>query len=462
MGDETYASCEAIEGELFWNSDQNAYCCCFDYGDFGSVKVFPLEQGEFPLERYLEWRNGMRARHRRGEISSNCRSCCRLQTRRWPDDETCRLRVLTLTHFKSCNLACTFCGNRSLRANSSIEEVDVRAILRDMVARGLFAPDAQIMIAGGEASTWPHFDEVLQILLPLRLRFLVCTNAVRYLPVLDHLWDAAGRVEVVCGIHAASRTTHRSLVGGGDVFEAVWKNFARYVTAGGAFVRGKMVLLPQNVHEAESFVDRCVDVGARAVDVASDNKVSVPDDAVLAATARFYRRACDHGLRLTWGDRLLIVRGQDPVRWQKFFDAACRIPGGRLIPGGRSVRVEHAGRNERAKDAILYLSHVDTAISGFVEIERHLVGSQGTQPVQETITARGRSLMFASPGSFVELFVPGGVVRLTFITNQWAGRARILVDGTEAGTIDMYHDGLYSRVREVSVDLENVRLPGAT
>jgi organic radical activating enzyme len=84
-------------------------------------------------------------------------------------------------------------------------EVDVRRIVGDMVEQDLFACDAHVMFAGGEPSIWGRFDDVLATLLSHGVRFLVCTNGVRYMPALEAVWDPAGRLEVICGVLSAGR-----------------------------------------------------------------------------------------------------------------------------------------------------------------------------------------------------------------------------------------------------------------
>ena len=140
-------------------------------------------------------------------------------------------------------------------------------MFQDLIDQQLLAPNATVRFSGGEPTLSVEFEPLLRLLTEYGVRCVIYTNATKR---SDAIMEALARdkVELVLGIDAASVEVYKAIKKM-NYNEKVWQVVAEYCNAvlPGASnkVWANFIFCIENIHEAEHFVRRAADAGAKHV-----------------------------------------------------------------------------------------------------------------------------------------------------------------------------------------------------
>jgi pyruvate-formate lyase-activating enzyme len=264
MSDE-YESCEWIEGGLAFNRDSLNACLIVHHGT-GFPFVADYRGGALPLETLMAVRERIRAANRSGAGHPECRGCAHLRKRKWARRHY-PIEIVGIAHFAHCNIKCSYCFLQTQDAASfaaGMKPYPIVAVVRDLIRCGQLAPHAIVDWGGGEPTSYPEFDELLELLLEHGTFHYIHTNGTRF-PKAVAKSRAAGRVHVICSVDAGLPETYL-LLKEKDYLERVWSNLHEYVRAGSA-VSLKYIMKEENCGDAdlEAFAARAAILRPREV-----------------------------------------------------------------------------------------------------------------------------------------------------------------------------------------------------
>jgi sulfatase maturation enzyme AslB (radical SAM superfamily) len=194
--------------------------------------------------------------------------------KKWEPSERCldRLEIesVSLAYFSTCNIRCNYCFTVQLNDDQLTplgRAPRLYNILRKLFEEGHFEANPEILFAGGEPTLTPEFERLLNLFSEHGCRVSIITNAVkRSQAIVDSL--KRGNLKVVMGIDAATADVYKAIKKM-NYNEAVWTNAAEYAAAGEAdasnAVWGKFIVLVENFHETEQFIERAEAAGIRHV-----------------------------------------------------------------------------------------------------------------------------------------------------------------------------------------------------
>ena len=264
--DESYVSCEWIEGGLTYGTTELNVCCIPNQGGNGGwEKIVDYSPDTIPdLLAFVRTKQRMRHAAQSGGVD-NCRGCSRLAKNPWPVKLPV-IDTLNFSHFHRCNLRCNYCYLEQpdyVPDKKALEDPNPLAgHMRYWRSTGMLATNAVVYWGGGEPSILRDFDETLSQLVDHGCRNVVNTNGIRYSEAIETALRAPGQM-VVCSIDAGTAETYRRKKGA-DVFDRVLRNCERYARAAS---QGRMALkyiVDLDNHgndEIDGFVERAAAIG---------------------------------------------------------------------------------------------------------------------------------------------------------------------------------------------------------
>jgi radical SAM family protein len=305
-----YRSCEWIESRLVLGPTDLKFCCV-PHSDCtrGWVSICEYRGGPLPVAHILAERARLVERNNQGDPTSPCHGCRYLREDDWtPLPGNARFDWIGVDNFFRCNLRCIYC-DLVIHEDWHLPDLAyaIEPVLRELIEGGLLAPGTTVVWGGGEPSILPGFEAIQRLLLDQDLTQQINTNAVRYADVITE-GLARGRVEVVTSVDAGTPRTYERIKGG-DCFDRVWANLARYARTGGD-VYAKYIIRRDNLDRRDlaGFVRQCVEADVRKV-VLSLDREEVAQHAISDETAFAFawldREARKHGREVSSVEKLI-------------------------------------------------------------------------------------------------------------------------------------------------------------
>lgn len=266
-----YLSCRYIERGIVFQPYRVITPCCVNPANGLTPELVPFSDGSFSVDGMLEARSQLISQHQAGNIAKECQGCPRLTEDDWSVEQLGEYLIdeVTIAHFTSCNIRCNYCytvTRPELTAPLS-KAPRLLPVFQELIERKLLAPYAVVKFSGGEPTLSPEFETLLTMLSNYGAHCIVYTNATKASNAIINALKR-DKVEVICGIDAASVKTYRAIKKM-NYHDKVWKVLAEYYGAqpvdSSNKVWAKFIFCVENYQEAAEFVRLAAMAGARHV-----------------------------------------------------------------------------------------------------------------------------------------------------------------------------------------------------
>ena len=287
---DVFPSCRWIEGGVVFDEGYLTVCCVNN-----RRRPIPFicgfDGGKYPVEIVQAKREHIRSANKAAGFP-NCVDCGLLETRAWERSDKEELEVVLIHHHKACNLRCRFCflqNEEDVVDPAEIAQVsppeDLNATLRSMIEAGHITTNTGVAFAGGEPTLAADFEDTLRLFEDFGSKsIIVFTNSVLLSDSILSRLPHNRALEVVTSVDAGTAETF-ARIKGVDQFDRVWSNLRTYAGVSDR-VAAKMVVMPENLHEVEAFVELAVDCGVRDVRYDVDFWELDVSDEVVASVAQ--------------------------------------------------------------------------------------------------------------------------------------------------------------------------------
>ncbi|HEV3386265.1 MAG TPA: radical SAM protein [Gemmata sp.] len=299
--DEAYESCEWIEGGLAFNR-RSLHTCLIVHHRTGLPFVADYEGGEIPLETLLALREKIRTANRHGGGHPECKGCPHLRKQHWPRTQY-PIEIVGIAHYTYCNIKCTYCylqtKDPALFA-AGLKPYSLLPAIKKLISDGLLAPQAIIDWGGGEPTSYPEFDELLEILLAHGTFHYLHTNGTRFPSSLRRTLSPE-RVHVICSVDAGLADTYVKIKKR-NYLDRVWTNLQDFLRVG-SIVTLKYIVKEENCGNADlqAFVARAARLRPRELIIDYDYDFPEPGPEVMDALSRLKAMAMAAGITARLG-----------------------------------------------------------------------------------------------------------------------------------------------------------------
>ena len=306
--DREYLSCPWIESRLVFAVEKLLLCCVTNHGK-GCPQVCDFQGGELPVDRILAFREEVKAANRQDGCYSLCEGCGWLERRAW-EPQKHPFNHLTIAHFTECNLQCKYCyvTQGGFHRNPA-RPYDIYPILEALIRRRLLSPRAYVFWGGGEPTLFEDFNRSFELLMNYGAEQAVSTNATVVSKTLKEGLKRR-KISLVCSVDAGTAETYRKIKNR-DYFDRVWRNLREYAGTGGR-VDAKIIVMEENRHEIEPFLDLAAGAGIRNVVYDVNFHVQEHSPEIVDAIARLhYEGALKRGLGIIEGGSGVPAFGEE-------------------------------------------------------------------------------------------------------------------------------------------------------
>lgn len=182
-----YLSCKWLEHGIIFDHANILRVCCSQNNEGGGRYILKHNyQGEIlDWEEIFSQKRLQRNIQKEGKIYANCKGCIQLEKKRWDNKDY--IDTLLLTHWIHCNSACSYCpavrDEELLRVN---KHYNVLPAIKDLMAKKILKKNAYVSIAGGEATIYPEFEELLHSLLDYGIKNIcINTSGIKYSEAIE-------------------------------------------------------------------------------------------------------------------------------------------------------------------------------------------------------------------------------------------------------------------------------------
>lgn len=308
-----YVSCKWLEyGIIFDHANIVRVCCAQSHEGGGRYILKHNYQGELiDWEDIFAQKRIQRKVQKGGKTYEKCRGCVLLEKGEWSQDDY--IGALLLTHWIHCNCACVYCpAVRDEELIKNNKHYNVVPALKDLMSKNLLKKDAYVSIAGGEATIYPEFEELLHSLLDYGMNNIcISTSGIKYSEAIEK-GISTGGVAILVSLDAGTKETHKKLKLT-DTFDNVIENLRAYsnVKQYDYQVSTKYIIVPEINDTKEEItswleINKELKINEISMDIEiswyNENHENIPkhiNDLILFSE----KKAKDLGLKLTFFDR---------------------------------------------------------------------------------------------------------------------------------------------------------------
>lgn len=269
-------SCSWLEHGIIFDHENLIRVCCSQCNEGGGRPV--LTENYFGKK--LEWKKIFKAKRqmrqiqRKGKVYDACKGCISLREDEWDNDDY--IDHLLLTHWIKCNCRCIYCSAVTDEQLKKINKhYNIIPVLKDMCKRQLLKTDAFISIAGGEATIYPEFEDMLSLLLDYGCNnILLNTSGIKYSPKVAE-GIAGNKIKVTVSIDAGTEEMHK-YIKNADVYNKVYETLSVYAKAqddNKDMINSKYIIIPgvnDREHEMEQWIEDTRYIGIKHISIDID------------------------------------------------------------------------------------------------------------------------------------------------------------------------------------------------
>jgi organic radical activating enzyme len=280
-----YYSCKSIEGGLFFFPNHEMQMCCVvnlnSSDPYNRIFLGETNLKKIPVDKLLQKRKEVIIENQNDGYFA-CKGCLELRNRMWPP------RGFLYNYFNicldySCNLRCKFCGLKGIQSPSTPTD-EVLRVIELLESRKLLSKNTEVAISGGEPAITDGLDKLLAFLGKRDFSVIIYSNGTIFRQsISDALKN--GKTKLIVSVDSASEEVYKSIKGK-SVCRQVWSNIEKYAKINPDLVQPKMIILEENKHETESFIQRCVQANVNGVMFDYDNNIE-PNIEIIRALKEF-------------------------------------------------------------------------------------------------------------------------------------------------------------------------------
>lgn len=226
-----YLSCKWLEhGIIFDHANYLRVCCAQSHEGQGRYILKEKYKGELiNWDDIFTQKRLQRNIQKGGNIFEKCKGCILLEKKCWDDKDY--IDTLLLTHWIYCNSSCTYCpAIRDDDLKVTNQHYNVLPALKDLMNKKLLKKNAYVSIAGGEATIYPEFEDLLHSLLDYGIKDIcISTSGIKYSEAIERGINM-GRAKILVSLDAGTKETHKKLKQI-DSFDSVIDNLRNYSNA---------------------------------------------------------------------------------------------------------------------------------------------------------------------------------------------------------------------------------------
>jgi organic radical activating enzyme len=289
-----YYSCNFIEGSIVFGRNLMLMCCAINLNSpdpYDGICMCETNIANFSIKALLQKRSEVITENQKGGYST-CKGCQFLRKKMWPVRGDL-FNYLNIGHDASCNLKCKYCNVITAGEFPDTTTDEVLQIIKTLNSGKLLAKNMEIMITGGEPAMVEGLENLLSYLTKFDYNIYVFSNGTIF---SQALFDAlkTGNIKLVISVDTISDDTYLSIKGK-KFCRQVWKNIDRYAEENGELVIPKMIIMKENIHEIDAFIQRCIKAGVTSVCFDCDQN-NDPDPEIINGLRQFDRNCREHGI----------------------------------------------------------------------------------------------------------------------------------------------------------------------
>jgi len=243
----SYLSCEWLENGMIFDTGNLIRVCCFQSNKGGGrpVLLHDFDGRNYNFGQIFDEKNVMRSKHRKGEIIPECQMCPNLIKKKW--DKKNHITKLLLTHWIDCNSNCLYCpAVRDEELKKRMTHYNIVPVLKEMIDLNVINKNTLIDISGGEASIYPEFDEMMELLFDNKFKNIIINSSGIKLSESILKGLGKGCVNLIVSLDAGSKDLHQSIKQVAS-FDKIVDNLSSYMhfAKDKNAVRTKYILLPR-------------------------------------------------------------------------------------------------------------------------------------------------------------------------------------------------------------------------